>query len=470
MRIAMCASEVVPFAKTGGLADVVGALPLALEKLKQEVIIILPFYKKAALARTDAKVLQPGILSIKTGRGIKVYLIQNNKYFNRDGLYGTPRGDYPDNLERFSFFCKKCLELFKQIGFSPDIIHIHDWQASCIPIYLKTKFKSDAFYKKTKTLLTIHNLAYQGIFARDEFPKLGLDWSLFNMEQLEFYDKVNILKGGIVFSDYINTVSPTYAAEIQTKDFGCGLEGVLARRSDNLFGILNGLDYSIWDPLVDKFIVKRYDIKTLKDKYKNKEDLQRLAKLRVNREIPLLGMVSRLAEQKGLDILSNALDEICKLNLQLIILGMGDIKYHRLLEKKSKKFPNVFRLYLKFDNALAHKIYAGSDIFLMPSKYEPCGLGQMISLKYATAPLVYRTGGLADTINKTNGFIFDNYSCPDLVALLKDSLLLYKNKEKWQKKIKQGMKCNFSWQESAKKYIQLYQKLINKQVCKFVSV
>jgi starch synthase len=462
MKIAICAPEVVPFAKTGGLADVAGALPLALQKLKQEVIILMPFYKKAMLSRIDAKFILPGILSSKLGEGIKVYFIRNDKYFNRNGLYGTPKGDYPDNLERFSFFCQRCLEFLKQINFRPDIIHIHDWQTSYIPIYLKTKFSSDPFYKNCKTLLTIHNLAYQGLFPREAFPKLGLDWSFFNMEQLEFYGKGNTLKGGIVFSDCINTVSPTYALEMQTKDFGCGLEGVLTKRRDCLFGILNGLDYSIWNPSTDKFIAQKFDINHLKDKHKNKQDLQKLANLPVKENIPLFGMVSRLAEQKGLDILAEALDEICKLKLQLVILGTGDIKYHRLLEDKSKQFPKVFRLYLKFDNSLAHKIYAGSDVFLMPSKYEPCGLGQMISLRYATAPLVYKTGGLADTINNTNGFIFDKYTASNLVKTIKKSISLYQDQVKWQVKIKKGMGYNFSWEESGKQYIKLYKKLVNR--------
>ncbi len=462
MKIAICASEVVPFAKTGGLADVAGALPLALEKLKQEVIILLPFYKKVALLPANTRILYPGILSTKLGEDIKVYFIQSDKYFNRDGLYGTAKGDYPDNLERFSFFCQECLRLLKRIKFRPDIIHIHDWQAALIPIYLKIRFSSDSFYKNCKILLTIHNLAYQGIFAPEEFPKLGLDWSLFNMEQLEFYGKVNILKGGVVFSDSISTVSPTYAAEIQTSDFGCGLEGVLAKRQDSLFGILNGLDYSIWAPSVDKFIAKRYDMRNLEDKYKNKQDLQRETRLTVERRIPLLAMVSRLAEQKGLDILTEVLDEICGLNLQLIILGTGDIKYHKLLNEKSKKFPRVLRLYLKFDNVLAHKIYAGSDIFLMPSKYEPCGLGQMISLKYGTVPLVYKTGGLADTVNEENGFLFDNYTASNLIATIKQAILLYQDRKKWREKMRKGMISNFSWQESAKKYIQLYKRLVTR--------
>lgn len=460
MKIVICASEVVPFAKTGGLADVAGALPLALEKLKHEVIVLMPFYKKAALSKIKNKRLFPGVLSTKLGEGVKVYFIQNDKYFNRSGLYSDRKGDYPDNIERFSLFCRQCLELLKRINFKPDIIHIHDWQASYIPVYLKKKFHLDSFYKNCRTLLTIHNLAYQGIFAREEFPKLKLDWSIFNMEELEFYGKVNTLKGGIVFSDCVNTVSPTYAAQIQTSEFGCGLEGVLFKRRDSLSGILNGLDYSVWDPSIDKFIAAKYNIKNLKDKYKNKQDLQKICGLNIERKIPLFGMVSRLAEQKGLDILAEAIDEICKLNLQLVILGTGDEKYHKLLKQKSKKYPNVFCLYLKFDNQLAHKIYAGSDVFLMPSKFEPCGLGQMISLKYGTIPLVYKTGGLADTINHKNGFIIDEYTCFALVDAIKKALMCYRDKKRWQEKIKKGMKANFSWQESAKKYIQLYKKLI----------
>jgi starch synthase len=462
MKIAIISSEVVPFSKTGGLADVAGALPLALERLGEEVIILTPFYKNALLADFKTESIYPGILLSKIERSIKVYFIQNDEYFSRSGLYGTQKGDYPDNLERFSFFSRACLELLKQIKFRPDIVHIHDWQASCIPIYLKTKFKTDPFYKNSKTLLTIHNLAYQGIFAREDFPKLGLDWSIFNMEQLEFYGKVNILKGGIVFSDCINTVSPTYAREIQTKDYGCGLEGVLSKRQSCLFGIINGLDYSVWNPATDNYIYKRYDINSLDDKDTNKKDLQKCAELAVENRVPLLGMVSRLAEQKGLDILTEALDEICKLNMQLIILGTGDIKYHKLLQEKNKKYSGVFRLFLKFDNALAHKIYAGSDIFLMPSKYEPCGLGQMISLKYGTIPLVYKTGGLADTINKRNGFIFDNYASLNLIALMKESISLYRDKRRWQGKIKEGMSADFSWNESAKKYTQLYKRIIER--------
>jgi len=460
MKIVICASEVVPFAKTGGLADVAGALPLALEELGHEVIILMPFYKKAVGSKLKTKKVASGVCSTKLGESVNVYFIENNKYFNRQGLYGTKQGDYPDNLQRFSFYCKKSLELLKRINFQPDIIHVNDWQTCCIPIYLKTSLLDDPFFKNTKTLLTIHNLAYQGLFDAAEFPKLGLELSVFNIEGLEFYGKVNLLKGGIIFSDCVNTVSSTYASEIQTKEFGCGLDGVLTKRKNSLFGILNGLDYSIWNPSDDKLVVKQYDVDVLGDKYKNKQYLQQVAKLKANNGLPLFGMVSRLSEQKGLDILAEAMDQICKLDMQLVILGTGEERYHKLLKSKSKKYSDKFSLFLKFDNALAHNIYAGSDVFLMPSRYEPCGLGQMISLRYGSVPLAFMTGGLADTVNKENGFIFDSYGSSALVDSVKQALLLYKDKKKWQSKVAKGMKLRFSWQRSAKEYSKLYNKLL----------
>ena len=467
----MCASEVVPFAKTGGLADVAGALPLALGELNQEVIVALPLYKSILplqqiklqggipqpnLNNYGGKKLKEGISYSVIGKNIKVYFIENESYFNRDALYGNKTGDYKDNLDRFSFYSKRTLELLKEINFKPDIIHVHDWQASLIPVYLRTIYANDGFYKDTKTVLTIHNIGYQGIFAREEFPKLGLDWSLFNMQCLEFYGKVNILKGGMVFSDIINTVSPTYSKEIQSKEFGFGLEGVLNIRRDSVFGILNGLDYSIWNPETDNFIAKNYSLKSLEDKQKNKEDLQKFCKLPPKKDMPLFGIVSRLAEQKGFDILAEAIDEICKMKLQLIILGTGDLKYHLILEKMVKKYPKVISLHLRFDNPLAHKIYAGSDIFLMPSKYEPCGLGQMISLRYGTIPLVFKTGGLADTVNEENGFVFGRYNKEDLIKTIKESVIVFKNRKKWFQLLNKAMRSDFSWKESAKKYLELY--------------
>lgn len=459
MKIAICASEVVPFAKTGGLADVAGALPIALEHLGQEVVVIMPGYK----AVQNVKNIKVSRLNDKTsysviGKNVKVYFIENDKYFNRDGLYGDKNGDHPDNLDRFSYYCKEGLNLLKEINFKPDVIHCHDWQAGLIPVYLKTTYCQDAFYKNIRTMFTIHNIGYQGLFPRQEFPKLGLDWSLFTMDTLEFYDKINILKGGLIFSDLITTVSSAYSKEIQTKEFGFGLESILLKRKESVFGILNGLDYSVWDPATDKFIAKNYSLKTAADKGKCKEDLQKASNLPVKKDIPLFGIVSRLAEQKGFDLIAADMDKICKMKLQLVILGTGDLKYHQLLEGIVKKYPKVISLSLKFDDCLAHKIYAGSDIFLMPSKYEPCGLGQLISLKYGTIPLVFRTGGLADTVNKDNGFIFDKYDAGVLLKTIKKSIEVFNDDKKWSGLMLKAMKCDFSWEESARKYIELYGK------------
>jgi len=474
MKIAMCASEVVPFAKTGGLADVAGALPLALEEAGEEVIIITPKYKMIQDAKFGIKRFKDDVSYTVIGKNIKVYFIENNSYYGRDGLYGDKTGDYKDNLDRFSYFCTRALDLLKEINFSrpsirmsggipplagtPDIIHVHDWQASLVPVYLKTKYQDNPFYKNINTLLTIHNIGYQGLFPKEEFPKLGLDWSYFNMEALEFYGKVNILKGGLVFSDLINTVSPTYSQEIQTKEFGFGLEGLLLKRKADVSGILNGLDYSIWNPETDKFIAGNFSLSKIKGKQKDKEDLQKLCGLPVKKDLPLLGIVSRLAEQKGFDILAQAIEIICEMPLQLVILGTGDMKYHLLLENIVKRYPKVISLQLKFDDALAHKIYAGSDIFLMPSKYEPCGLGQLISLRYGTIPLVYKTGGLADTVNARNGFVFNEYSAAALVGTIKKALMASKDQKGWLHLIERAMRGNFSWDAQAKEYVKLYAK------------
>jgi len=456
MKIVVCASEVVPFAKTGGLADVAGALPLALEDLGHEVIIVMPHYKVI----TDPKIqrLKEDIAYSTMGRNIKVYFIESDKYYNRDGLYGDKNGDHKDNLERFSFYCKRALDLLSEINFKADIIHVHDWQAALIPVYLKALYKDKPFYKNIKTVLTIHNIGYQGIFSKEEFPKLGLDWEFFSIDMLEFYGKVNFLKGGINSCDIINTVSSTYSKEIQTKEFGFGLEGILSDRKNKLYGILNGLDYTIWNPETDKFIAKNYSFSSIKDKYKNKNDLREICKLPAKKDVPLFSIISRLAEQKGFDILAEAIEKICNMDLQLVILGTGDLKYHTLLEDMVKKYPKVVSLHLKFDDNLAHKIYAGSDIFLMPSRYEPCGLGQLISLRYGTVPLVFKTGGLADTVTKDNGFVFDSYNKEDLIKTIQKALNSFKNLNKWTGLMHRGMQCNFSWAESARKYVDLYEK------------
>ncbi len=463
MKIVMCVPEMVPFAKTGGLADVTGALPLALEKEKQEVIIIMPRYKTVDSVKFSSvggkpRRLKDDVSYSVIGDNIKVYFIENDQYFNRDGLYGDKKGDYNDNLDRFAYYCRRSLHLLKEIKFQPDIIHAHDWQSALAPVYLKTIYANDRFYKDTRTVLTIHNIGYQGLFLKEEFLKLGLEWDLFNMEELEFYGKINILKGGMVFSDVINTVSPTYAKEIETKEFGFGLEGVLTKRHASVFGILNGLDYDIWNPQTDNLIAENFSSLKPDGKAKDKEGLQALCNLPKAKNVPLFGIVSRLAEQKGFDILAEGIDEICKMGIQMVILGTGDLKYHQILEEMVKKYPKVMSLHLKFDDSLAHKIYAGSDVFLMPSKYEPCGLGQLIALRYGTIPLVFKTGGLADTVNSANGFIFDSYNKVDLVKTIAKVTAGFSDKKKWDTLISRAMKCNFSWGVSAKKYLELYAK------------
>jgi len=458
MKIAMIASEVVPFAKTGGLADVVGALPLVLEDCGQEVIVIMPRYKCVKDGTFKTSRVSRNVSSAVIGNGVKVYFIENEAYFNRDGLYVDKNGDYRDNLDRFSFFCRRALDLLKEIDFCPDILHLHDWQASLAAVYLKNLYAGVPFYRKIKSILTIHNLGYQGLFAAEEFDKLGLDKGLFGVSALEFYGRINILKGGIIFSDLINTVSPTYAEEIQGEELGFGLDGLLRERKDALSGIVNGLDYYVWDPNTDRFIMQNYSIDTIDDKSFNKQDLQSACGLKQDKDVPVLGIVSRLVEAKGLDILTQALDEMCKMDLQLVILGLGEAKYHQALLAAQKKYPGKISMNLRFDDPLAHKIYAGSDVFLMLSKYEPCGLGQLISLHYGTIPLVFKTGGLADTINKNNGFVLTRRNKDEFVNLLKKALIVFKDKEKWRRLMKAAMKCNFSWEASAKKYLQLYAK------------
>lgn len=455
MKIAFFSSEVFPFAKTGGLADVSGSLPLALAKAGCTVKIFMPLYKKI----TPEK-MHDGYGVTSLGKNAEIIFIKNDEYFLRDNLYGTFTGDYPDNLERFSFYCTKSLELLKKMKFSPDIIHANDWQASLVNIYLKILHKNDTFYKRAKTVLTIHNLAYQGLFEKEKFPQLGIDWKYFSPDCLEFYGKGNLLKGGIVFSDMVNTVSPTYAKQIQTHEYGCGLEGVLREKGDALCGILNAIDYDVWSPAKDKLIYKPYSASSLEDKYANKKNLQKEMGLKASKGTFLLGMVSRLAEQKGVDILSKAMDSILE-KCQVVILGTGDERYHKILKQKAAKHKSSFSLNLMFDEALAHKIYAASDAFLMPSRFEPCGLSQMISYKYGTIPVVQHTGGLVDTVTdyeqKGGGFVFSEYSHKALARTIERARTVYSRSGEWAELVKKVMRYSFSWTKTAKEYVRMYE-------------
>ncbi len=459
MRIVFCASEVAGFAKTGGLADVTAALPQALEKLGHELVVITPAYKSTLQSAAVAK--QPfkdGCFVSRMGKNVTVYLVGNDRFFGRDKLYGDSHGDYADNLQRFAFFCRRSLELLREADFRPDILHCHDWQTGLIPVLLRNELAHDDFFKQCRSVFTIHNLGYQGIFPREEYPALGLAPRLFGVHGLEFYDQVNLLKGGLLFCDALTTVSPTYSRQIQGKEQGFGLEGVLRQRSADLHGILNGLDYSLWDPQHDRHIFRRYSPQDLAARYVNKDGLQQHCRLTRNQGRPLLGIVSRLAQQKGFDLLAECLETILRMDVQLAVLGSGEAKYEHLFAAAAKKFPRQLFLHSGFDDVLARRIYAGSDIFLMPSQYEPCGLGQMIALKYGSLPLVHKTGGLADTVSQANGFVFDTYSAAALLRCLRQALAEYGRKTAWNRKGGAEMRCTFSWSQSAKEYVSVYEK------------
>ncbi|MBU1122721.1 MAG: glycogen/starch synthase [Candidatus Omnitrophota bacterium] len=459
MKIAFCSSEVFPFAKTGGLADVSGALPLALARGGCQVKVFLPFYKGIIPQKVC------GNYGVTKQGGVEFYFIKNDAYFMREALYGTPSGDYPDNLERFSFFSKQILEILKKIKFVPDVIHSNDWQTSLVNMYLKLPpVKEGGFFKKTKSVLTIHNLAYQGVFAKNKFPLLDIPSKYFNVNCLEFYDKINLLKGGIVFSDMVNTVSPTYAKQVQTPDYGCGLDGILREKRGRFMGILNAIDYDVWNPQSDKLIYKKYGFTTLNDKYVNKRKFQEACGLDTDKNKMLLGMVSRLAEQKGIDILSDSLDDLLR-KYQVVILGYGDRKYHNILKKKAKKYKARFSLHLKFDEDLAHKIYAACDCFLLPSRFEPCGLSQMISYRYATVPIVHCTGGLGDTVVEVNrgggGFLFHRYSSDELISSVERAAEMFREKKSWRTVIERVSKYNYSWKVTADEYIRMYKRCLS---------
>jgi len=466
MKIALCTSEAVPFAKTGGLADVCGALPQELEALGHEVVLILPKYQSVRTTSFLFKPLDDDYDMTLYGENVRVFLVKHDMFL-RAGLYGDSFGDYPDNLRRFSYFCGKSLELLDKIAFTPDVIHCHDWQTSLLPLYVKERARTSLprAAKPSATVLTIHNMAYQGIFPKDKLPETGLGWEYFTMSGLEYYDKINLLKGGILHADALNTVSLTYSKEVQTEEFGCGLEGVLAQRKDVFCGIVNGVDYKTWNPQGDKLIFKNYTIKTPQDKKINKLKLQAACNLPQDEDVLLLGFVGRLVEQKGVELILNMIPECVRAGMQVVVLGVGDPKYEAGLFSLVQQYAHNVFFSSRFDDRLAHQIYAGSDVFLMPSQFEPCGIGQMISFKYGTIPVVYKTGGLADTVkdvsadpDKGSGFVFSSFHAKALFASVLAAKKLFAKKAAWQDLMKRVMRLNFSWKESARKYAALYEK------------
>lgn len=483
MKILFVASECVPFCKTGGLADVVGALPKELRKRRHDVRIMLPKYKSVrgqefGLKETGEWVrVQVGdrweaadIRTAKTDKGVRVYFINHEGYFGRSGgLYGWPGQEYGDNAERFSFFCRAALEACKAMEFRPDLIHVHDWQTALIPVYLKTLYASDSFFQHTASVLTIHNNAFQGIFPKELLGLTGLSWREFTLDKLEFYDQLNFLKGGIAFADALTTVSPSYAVQIQTAyEFGRGLEGVLRGRNRDLFGILNGLDVEEWNPSKDPFLAATFDSGSVALRAENKSALQRSLRLPERPEIPLLGMVARLDLQKGADLVAEVLPELLERGIQAVVLGQGDLGFQDRLLRLEQHFPESFRLRTDFNEPLAHHIYGGVDLFLMPSRFEPCGLSQMIAMRYGAIPVAARTGGLQDTITPVGkdtgtGFLFYPGSVPAFLGAIREALHWLTDKGEWGKIQSRAMAQDFSWGPSTLTYFDVYRHVLGRK-------
>jgi len=484
LRVLFVTSEAVPFAKTGGLADVSGALPKFLKPLGCELKLVMPYYRTVRQSglphqylgekievSVGNELIEAEIYLSQLDRDISVYLIGREEFFDREYLYGTPRGDYFDNAERFLFFSKAALQLCQVIGFSPEIVHHHEWQTGLIPAYLQSLHRNDPSFSRTATVFTIHNIAYQGLFKKEKFPLTGLPEEMYNPEGIEFWERINFMKAGIVYADVINTVSQKYSEEIQTPEYGYGLDGILRKRKEDLYGILNGVDYRDWDPEGDPYLVVRYGPKDVTGKRDCKRDLLKEFGLPLSLEkFPLLGMISRLADQKGFDLLAEILEELFSLDLGFVLLGTGEKKYHDFFQKISRQYPRKAGIRIAYDDRLAHKIEAGADLFLMPSKYEPCGLNQIYSLKYGTIPVVRATGGLDDTIvhydpmtRKGNGFKFSRYDAKEFLNQIKTAIGFYAQPEHWEQLRQNAMAADFSWQRSAEAYLRLYRKALEKK-------
>jgi starch synthase len=474
MRILLVASEAIPFAKTGGLADVAGSLPKYLRQAGHDVVVLIPRYRGV-----EREMTLLDSLTIPLGREwkfcaideagqidrIRYFLVDFPEYYDRPELYRSGNQDYPDNAERYALLSLAALEFAKRSLLSPDIIHCHDWQTALIPIYLKTRYHTDPYFKNTRSLLTLHNLAFQGVFPKPALQRVSLpDW-LFHVDWMEFYGHVNFLKGGILFADEVSTVSRKYSQEIQTMEYGCGLEGVLAKRSGDLAGILNGVDYSEWNPETDPHLAAHYSADQLQGKKSCKRDLLEQCGWSDGFKQPLLGIISRLADQKGFDLLKIAAEEIVQTGARLVVLGKGEEKYQQFFRELEQRFPQSVKAFIQYDNRLAHKIEAGADIFLMPSRFEPCGLNQIYSLRYGTIPIVRATGGLDDTIEdcqdgQGTGFKFLPYQASALLEAIRRALEIYNRPEEWTALMKRAMAQDFSWNRSAQQYIELYHSMI----------
>jgi starch synthase len=480
LRVLFVASEGEPFAKTGGLADVVGTLPQALADQGVEIKVLIPYYGMVKQGKVPTSLIaedlevnlgainHPFNLMAPTTPGSPFFFVERDEFYERSQLYGTPRGDYFDNLERFAFFCGAVLPFCRALDFQPHLIHCHDWQSALVPVYLRQRWAGQDILAGTKTVFTIHNLAYQGLFPKEKYPLLGLDWSFYTINGLEYYGKINLLKGGIVSADAVTTVSPRYSQEIQTQEFGYGLEGVLRSRAAQLHGILNGVDYQDWNPETDALIPAKFSRQDLAGKAADKAALMEAFGLSPElADAPILAIISRLADQKGFDLVEQVLPQLMKQKLMVVILGTGEEKYHRWLEAEAPKYKGKLGVKIAFDNQLAHLMEAGADMFLMPSRYEPCGLNQIYSMKYGTIPVVRATGGLADTVTPVGdpsapgtGFVFTDYTPEAFLKALYTALDAYADQKLWRRLMDHAMSQDFSWKVSARKYLELYKSLV----------
>ncbi|HWR40329.1 MAG TPA: glycogen synthase GlgA [Patescibacteria group bacterium] len=477
-QVLIVASEAKPFIKTGGLGDVIGSLPKALVGLGVDARVILPKYNDIPETFKE-QMKEIGSLTIAVGwrqqycglqqmdyDGVRWYFIDNEYYFSkRPGVYG-----YYDDAERFAFFCRAVLEALPHLNFSPEIIHCHDWQTAPLVPLLKSRQREESGKSRIRTIYTIHNLSYQGVFPPEVFGNLlGLEESYFTADGMEFFGQVNYAKGGLAYADVLTTVSETYAEEIQTSYFGEHLEGLLRTRTEDLHGIVNGIDYHDYNPMTDKEVFVNYDVASLENRRLNKEKLQELLDLPVKPEIPMIGIVSNLINAKGFDLIAHILDDILATDVQMVVLGTGELRYQELFRYAAQRYPLQVSANILFSDSLARKIYAGADLYLMPARFEPCGIGQLIALRYGCLPLVREVGGLRDTVRayetetgEGNGFTVANYNAHDLLHVIQEAFQLYRNGAEWKKIIKNAMTSDYSWNNSARKYQQIYQDLLEK--------
>jgi starch synthase len=472
LRILFAASEGLPFSKTGGLADVIEALPKALVAQGHELAVVLPRYRGIQTSMVvmpsvtiplGSRLRFPSIADGTMLNGVRYFFVDDPGYFDRDGIYGGSTGDFPDNAERFSEFCRATIEIVKHV-WPADVIHCHDWQTALVPALMRSLYSTDPLVKDIPVIFTIHNLGYQGQFPAAVLDRAGIPPEVYNPAGLEYYGDVNLLKGGLVYSDYLTTVSKKYAEEIQTPEFGFGLDGVVRSRRDHLIGILNGVDYSAWNPERDKLIAATYSAKELTGKHVCKKDLLEIFGLSPEYQSrPLLGIVSRFADQKGFDLIAAIAKELMLEDVILTVLGTGDRRYEELFETLANEFPGRVGVRIAYDNELAHKIEAGADMFLMPSRYEPCGLNQIYSLKYGTVPIVRATGGLEDTVESFDvehgtgtGFKFGPYTGAALLDAVRLALHHFADERIWKRIQLNGMSKDFSWKRPATEYAKLY--------------